>query len=217
MKKLICSVICTFALFTTVGCTKVEESIPPVAQSTPSTVVTVYASEKTNKDTTNGCTKNFTTDSCEENFTTEKCTKDYTTVSCTKVFTTASTKADKTTVKKQKVKTTTYTTKKKTKTTTTTAVKTKKATTTTKKKSIDIKYYEQYAKDYAVSIGLSYDSTATDCWDNPIIVTDTNGSSVIRDIKSRLKTYKNVEGFESICVWSEIRLDGKYDLYIGYA
>lgn len=208
MKKLICYVICTFALFTTVGCTKVEESIPLVAQSTPSTVVTVYASEKTNKNTTNGCTENFTTDSCEENFTTG---------SCTKVFTTVSTKADKTTVKKQTVKTTTATTKKKTKTTTTTAVKTKKATTTTKKKSIDIKYYEQYAKDYAVSIGLSYDSTATDCWDNPIIVTDTNGSSVIRDIKSRLKTYKNVEGFESICVWSEIRSDGKYDLYIGYA
>ncbi|MEE1002546.1 MAG: hypothetical protein U0L17_02215, partial [Acutalibacteraceae bacterium] len=70
---------------------------------------------------------------------------------------------------------------------------------------------------YAKQIGLTYDSSATDCWDNPIIVSATNDSYVKRDIKGYLNSYKNVEGFESICVWSKKRTDGKYDLYIGYS
>lgn len=90
-------------------------------------------------------------------------------------------------------------------------------TTTENKKVIDIVYYETYAKSYAKQIGLSYDSSATDCWDNPIIVSVTNGSYVKRDIRGYLNSYKNVEGFESICVWSKKRTDGKYDLYIGYS
>ena len=90
-------------------------------------------------------------------------------------------------------------------------------TTTENKKVIDIAYYETYAKSYAKQIGLSYDSSATDCWDNPIIVSATNGSYVKRDIRGYLNSYKNVEGFESICVWSKKRTDGKYDLYIGYS
>lgn len=89
--------------------------------------------------------------------------------------------------------------------------------TTENKKVIDIAYYETYAKSYAKQIGLSYDSSATDCWDNPIIVSATNGSYVKRDIRGYLNSYKNVEGFESICVWSKKRTDGKYDLYIGYS
>ena len=90
-------------------------------------------------------------------------------------------------------------------------------TTTENKKVIDIAYYENYAKSYAKQIGLTYDSSATDCWDNPIIVSATNDSYVKRDIKGYLNSYKNVEGFESICVWSKKRTDGKYDLYIGYS
>ena len=90
-------------------------------------------------------------------------------------------------------------------------------TTVEKKEVIDIAYYENYAKSYAKQIGLTYDSSATDCWDNPIIVSATNDSYVKRDIKGYLNSYKNVEGFESICVWSKKRTDGKYDLYIGYS
>lgn len=93
----------------------------------------------------------------------------------------------------------------------------KTISTTENKKVIDIAYYETYAKSYAKQIGLSYDSSATDCWDNPIIVSTTNGSYVKRDIRGYLNSYKNVEGFESICVWSKKRTDGKYDLYIGYS
>lgn len=82
---------------------------------------------------------------------------------------------------------------------------------------INILYYVQFAKDYGLSIGLSYDSTATACWDNPIIVSSTNGAAAERDIKSRLNGYKNVEKFTYFCVWSQKRSDGKYDLYVGYA
>ena len=85
-----------------------------------------------------------------------------------------------------------------------------------KVRSIDINYYIKYAKSYAKGIGLSYDSTATDCWDNPITVTGDNKKAVERDIKARLDRYKNVEGFEGICVWAKTDGGDKYQLYIGY-
>lgn len=36
------------------------------------------------------------------------------------------------------------------------------------KETFDVNEYVAYAKSYAQSIGLSLDSTATECWDNPI-------------------------------------------------
>ncbi len=85
-----------------------------------------------------------------------------------------------------------------------------------KVKSIDINQYIKYAKSYAKQIGLEYDKTATDCWDNPITVTTKNKKAVERDIKSRLDRYKNIEGFEGICVWAHTDGGDKYLLYIGY-
>jgi len=85
-----------------------------------------------------------------------------------------------------------------------------------KVRSIDINYYIKYAKSYAKQIGLEYDKTATDCWDNPITVTTKNQKAVERDIKSRLDRYRNVEGFERICVWAKTDGGDKYLLYIGY-
>ena len=81
--------------------------------------------------------------------------------------------------------------------------------------AINISYYVQFAKDYGLSIGLSYDSTATACWDNPIIVSSTNGAAVERDVKTLFNWYKK-DGVTDFCVWSQKRSDGKYDLYIGY-
>ena len=93
-----------------------------------------------------------------------------------------------------------------------------KATISTKNKStIDIAHFEQYAKNFANYIGLNVDNTSTDCWDNPILVSEDNGDYVIRDIESRLQRYKKTEGFQNICVWSEKRSDGRYDLYLGYS
>ena len=84
------------------------------------------------------------------------------------------------------------------------------------KPSIDIDGQISFAKEYATSIGLTLDSTATDCWDNPITV-NVGKADVKGDIKSRLNRYKNTEGFTSVWVWVVKISDTEYELYIGYA
>ena len=84
------------------------------------------------------------------------------------------------------------------------------------KPTVDIDFYITYAKDFAKNIGLKYDSTATDCWDNPITANE-NTERVIADIESRLTRYKNIEGFEYICIWYEKVVENKFEIYIGYA
>ena len=84
------------------------------------------------------------------------------------------------------------------------------------KPSIDIDGQISFAKEYATSIGLTLDSTATDCWDNPITV-NAGKADVKGDIKSRLNRYKNTEGFTSVWVWAVKISDTEYELYIGYA
>lgn len=84
------------------------------------------------------------------------------------------------------------------------------------KPSIDIDGQITFAKEYATSIGLTLDSTATDCWDNPITV-NAGKANVKGDIKSRLNRYKNTEGFTSVWVWAVKISDTEYELYIGYA
>ena len=84
------------------------------------------------------------------------------------------------------------------------------------KPSIDIDGQISFAKEYATSIGLTLDSTATVCWDNPITV-NAGKSDVKGDIKSRLNRYKNIEGFTSVWVWAVKISDTEYELYIGYA
>ena len=81
---------------------------------------------------------------------------------------------------------------------------------------VDIDYYFNYAKNYTLNIGLTYDVEATECWDNPISVTSKT-TSTIANIESRLNRYKNIEGFESVCIWYEKCGENDYDLYIGYA
>ena len=61
----------------------------------------------------------------------------------------------------------------------------------------DINYWISYAQNYAQSIGLTLDETATECWDNPISA-NANIKNIGADIESRLNRYKNVEGFTSV-------------------
>lgn len=67
----------------------------------------------------------------------------------------------------------------------------------------------------AQSIGLELDSTATDCWDNPITA-NAKRTGIKDDIQSRLNRYKNVEGFTAVWVWVEKVSDTEYEIYIGY-
>ena len=83
------------------------------------------------------------------------------------------------------------------------------------KPSFDVNSYVNYAKSYAQSIGLELDSTATDCWDNPITA-NAKRTGIKDDIQSRLNRYKNVEGFTAVWVWTEKVSDTEYEIYIGY-
>ena len=82
--------------------------------------------------------------------------------------------------------------------------------------AFDIQTRIDYAKAYAESIGLRMESSAVDCWDNPISV-GTHCSYLERDIQSRLNRYARDEDITDVWIWAEARSDGKYDLYIGYA
>ena len=80
----------------------------------------------------------------------------------------------------------------------------------------DIQYWISFAKEYAISIDLSLDSAAIDCWDNPI---GANSRCIYleRDIISRLNRYANDEDITDVWIWAEPIGNDCYDIYIGYA
>lgn len=81
--------------------------------------------------------------------------------------------------------------------------------------TFDVSQYVSYAKSYGQEIGLTLDSTATACWDNPLIASSSS-TTLERDIRDMLDWYK-ADGNEHFWVWTQSRSDGKFDLYIGYA
>lgn len=80
----------------------------------------------------------------------------------------------------------------------------------------NIQTWIDYAKTYAASVGLRLESSAVDCWDNPIMA-GAHTQNLERDIESRLNRYSHDEGITDVWIWAEERPDGNYDLYIGYA
>ena len=80
----------------------------------------------------------------------------------------------------------------------------------------NIQTWIDYAKTYAVSVGLRLESSAVDCWDNPITA-GAHSLYLERDIESRLNRYSKDEDITDVWIWAEERPDGSYDLYIGYA
>ena len=86
----------------------------------------------------------------------------------------------------------------------------------TPQSEFDIQYWISFAKEYAISIGLSLDSAAIDCWDNPI---GANSRCIYleRDIKSRLNRYAKDEDITDVWIWAELVGNDCYDIYIGYA
>lgn len=79
----------------------------------------------------------------------------------------------------------------------------------------DIDYWISYAKTTAQQNGLSLDSTATDCWDNPITA-KPDCIYLERDINSRMSRYAR-DGFSSVWVWYECVGTDSYLIYVGYA
>lgn len=80
----------------------------------------------------------------------------------------------------------------------------------------NIQTWIDYAKAYAVNVGLRLESSAVDCWDNPITAGEYS-ACLERDIQSRLDRYSRDEDITDVWIWAEKRSDGSYDLYIGYA
>lgn len=82
--------------------------------------------------------------------------------------------------------------------------------------TFDIKHWISYAKSTAVSLGLTLDSSATDCWDNPITAKPTC-IYLERDISSRLNRYTEDEEITAVWTWYECIGTSSYLIYIGYA
>lgn len=80
----------------------------------------------------------------------------------------------------------------------------------------DIGYWISYAKQCAVDHGLQLDSSATDCWDNPITA---NASCIYleRDLNARMSRYASMEDVTDVWIWYEDLGNGRYLIYIGYA
>lgn len=82
--------------------------------------------------------------------------------------------------------------------------------------AFDIEHWISYAKNTAVSLGLTLDSSATDCWDNPITAKPTC-IYLERDINSRLNRYAKDEEITAVWIWYECIGTSSYLIYIGYA
>lgn len=80
----------------------------------------------------------------------------------------------------------------------------------------NIQTWIDYAKTYVVSVGLRLESSADDCWDNPITA-GAYSTCLERDIAGRLDRYSRDEDITDVWIWTQARSDGSYDLYIGYA
>lgn len=82
--------------------------------------------------------------------------------------------------------------------------------------AFDIDYWISYAKSTAVSLGLTLEDSAIECWDNPITAKPTC-IYLERDINSRLKRYAEDESITDVCIWYECVGTSSYLIYIGYA
>lgn len=84
------------------------------------------------------------------------------------------------------------------------------------KPAFDIGYWISFAKGYAESVGLTLNSGAVYCWDNPIDA-DSGCIYLERDIQSRLKRYAADEDITDVWIWYESVTTNSYRIYIGYA
>ena len=82
--------------------------------------------------------------------------------------------------------------------------------------AFDISYWISFAKSYAESVGLTLNSEAVYCWDNPIDA-DAGCIYLERDIQSRLNRYAADADITDAWVWYESVSAGSYLIYIGYA
>ena len=84
------------------------------------------------------------------------------------------------------------------------------------KTEFDNNYCIDFARSYALQIGLEIDPTAVDCWDNPTIA-KADCIYLERDLKSRLNRYASDGDITAVNIWAENLGNGNYLIYIAYA
>jgi len=82
--------------------------------------------------------------------------------------------------------------------------------------AFDITCWISFAKSYAESVGLTLNSEAIYCWDNPIAA-GTNCKYTERDIKGYLNRYAKDPDITDVWIWYEQTGTGSFEVYIGYA
>lgn len=82
--------------------------------------------------------------------------------------------------------------------------------------TLDINYWISYAQGVAVSKGLTLESSAVDCWDNPITA-NPDCIYLERDINSRMSRYAKDEDITDVWIWYECIGTNSYLIYVGYA
>ena len=84
------------------------------------------------------------------------------------------------------------------------------------KAEFDVNYWIDFARSYALQIGLEIDPTAVDCWDNP---TTANADCIYleRDLTHRLDRYNCDDDITAVSIWAESLGNGNYLIYIAYA
>ena len=82
--------------------------------------------------------------------------------------------------------------------------------------AFDIDYWISFAKSYAEGIGLTLDSGAVYCWDNPIAA-GAKCKYTERDIRGYLDRYVKDGEITDVWIWYEQTGSGSYEIYIGYA
>lgn len=80
----------------------------------------------------------------------------------------------------------------------------------------DIDYWISFAKSYAESVGLTLNSEAVYCWDNPIAA-GSQCKYTERDIKGYLSRYAKDPDITDVWIWYEQTGTGSFEVYIGYA
>lgn len=218
MRKIVILLLCCGMLIGMVGCG--GNTVPPPTESPPTTVSKTVITE-TPSETTPPITAIEPTEKEKEPTPTEN--KDPTTnLTTTAPTATANPKAE---IKSTITNTTSQLTESETTATEPlkeeTKVKTEppkvsKPEPETTQPKFDIHYWITFAKEYAVSIGLTLDSETIECWDNPIRA-GTHCIYLERDIQSRLNRYAKDEDITDVWIWAEATGNDCYDLYIGYA
>lgn len=82
--------------------------------------------------------------------------------------------------------------------------------------AFDIDYWINFAQSYAESVGLTPDSEAVYCWDNPIAA-GSQCKYTERDIKGYLNRYAKDSDITDVWIWYEQTGTNSFEVYIGYA